>query len=252
MYCSTDSKRARWALDVRGTMFLRRPPFTHVGSVRALAGRADAWSVLGVQRGEDLADVKAAFRKLALALHPDVASGTADATRFAAVIEAYEAISQGRADDERPGPRPGGGPRAARVVGGVLVVSIDELKRDPDYTVHTVRLVLDGDDKVRAGGADAACAARLNVEWPAAEAGALGRERVHEVRAHSDDSVGDLRISLQSQLELPTRLQHGGRQRGGLAHELIAAGQLLGEHLFLRDYGLRDGATVHFAVRSTR
>ena len=63
------------------------------------------------------------------------------------------------------------------------------------------------------------------------------------------DSVADLRIELQELLALPPRLKYRHR-RDGAGHELVLRGELLGEHLLLRDYGVRDGDTLHFAVRT--
>ena len=77
---------------------------------------------------------------------------------------------------------------------------------------------------------------------------AVSTESIREVATSAWDSVADLRLLLQKELDLPERLQHGGRQIGGGQHELIYRGQLLGEHLFLGpDYEIADGDIVHFA-----
>ena len=97
----------------------------------------DPWTTLGVPRTADIDECKAAFRTLALSLHPDVSPHAADAAKFAAVVEAFESIEQGRAVQSSVGRR---GPRSARVVGGMLIVSVDVLRQDPAYEVHTVRV----------------------------------------------------------------------------------------------------------------
>ena len=132
------------------------------------------------------------------------------------------------------------------MVGGILVVSVEALKRDPEYDVHTVRLRFD--ESVAAGDKDGDSA--VGGPEPAATAGnALSVETIREVSASEWDSVADLRMQLQAELGLPEQLRQGGRQRGGGHHELIFRGQLLGEHLFLGpDYEIADGDLVHFAV----
>ena len=196
----------------------------------------DPWSVLGVSPTDDLDTCKSAFRRLALSLHPDVSSDPADAEQFAAAVEAYEAITSGVAESDRPRRA---GPRGVRTVGGVLVISIDVLKKDPAYQVFAVRLRLDGE---RSDGIDSAVSSSDGTE-----SAALSAETVHEVQCSAFDSVADLRMQLQAELDLPERLRHGIRHSGG--HELIYHAQLLGEHLFLADYEIEDGDTLYFAVR---
>lgn len=58
----------------------------------------DYYEVLGVERTSDAAGLKAAFRKLAMAHHPDRNSGSADATaKFKEINEAYTVL----ADDQK-------------------------------------------------------------------------------------------------------------------------------------------------------
>jgi len=57
---------------------------------------SDPWATLGVPRGAHPDAVKAAFRKRALALHPDTASG--DAAAFARLKAAYDAVLSGAAE----------------------------------------------------------------------------------------------------------------------------------------------------------
>lgn len=250
--------------DLKGAYF--RPAFVRVRprrtapmSKRVLAfafrGLAfqvrDAYKVLDVSPRASLDAVKAAYRQRALALHPDVSGDAGSAERFAEVVQAFEAIVNGSAADEDAFSRrrDDRSTRGARVVGGILVVSIDELRRDPNYEVYCLRLALHGDGEVE-GAPHSKDATATSAKGDVVDA--MSNETVHVVRASQWDSVGDVRRLLQQQLVLPQslRYEHGRHQEGGL--ELIAPGGcLLGEHLFLADYNLHDGDTLYFAVRRT-
>jgi hypothetical protein len=232
----------------RGVGWVARPlarlrPFsarTRLVTQRGLCGASatDPWATLGVPRNSDLDDCKAAFRRLARELHPDVSSDAADAAAFAEVVEAYRAIEQGDAE-VRPIIS---GPAGVRVVGGILIVSVDVLRRDPAYDVHTLRVRF---EEALQAEADAAVPPPPQ---PSAAGDALSTETVREVHTSAWDSVADLRMLLEAELELPERLRRGGRR-----HELIYRGQLLGEHLFLGpDYEIADGDIVHFAAARDR
>jgi len=229
---------------------------THAGLGRS----SSPWGVLGVSREADLDDCKEAYRKLALALHPDTNPSPDAAARFAVVVEAYQSIAGGGA---RGGPA---GLRGAHTVGGVLVVTLEALRQDPRYAVHTCRLILEEDSAPggRAGTVGAAAAA-VAEQAGALHAGggggagaggcgegssdALSTEHVHEVTCSPWDSVADLRQQLQVEVDLPERMRYVDRRGASGGHELIFRSQLMGEHLLLQDYGLVDGDTLHFAVR---
>ena len=222
---------------------------THAG----LGHSSSPWGVLGVSREADLDDCKEAYRKLALALHPDTNPSPDAAARFAAVVEAYQSIAGGGA---RGGPA---GLRGAHTVGGVLVITLEALRQDPRYAVHTCRLILEEEGSAPDGRAGAVGAAAAAVAAPAgalrgaggggAGSDALSTEHVHAVRCSPWDSVADLRQQLQVELRLPEPMRYAHRRGASGGHELIFRSQLLGEHLLLQDYGLVDGDTVHFAVR---
>jgi molecular chaperone DnaJ len=56
--------------------------------------RADYYEVLGVERGADVAEIKKAYRRLAIQCHPDKNPGDAEAEeRFKSVSEAYQVLS---------------------------------------------------------------------------------------------------------------------------------------------------------------
>ena len=55
----------------------------------------------------------------------------------------------------------------------------------------------------------------------------------------------DVRALVELQLKLP-QTQQRSRSRG--CNELLANGQLLGEHLFVHDYSIRSNDTLHFVV----
>lgn len=213
---------------------------------RELATRArDPFSVLGISPRASLDTIKSAYRHLALELHPDICKDPGSVDRFAEVVHAYEAITGSGDDGEGKRSRRSAGIRGQRVVGGVLVVSIDELRRDPAYHVFALRLKLNDDEGPGPSTGPATASAD-----PASSRAALCADIVHSVCASEWDSVGDLRRQLQQQLELPEslRYEHDRHRDGG--HELIApGGRLLGEHLFLADYELCHGDTLYFAVR---
>jgi hypothetical protein len=204
-----------------------------VGRGRAVlltgSAREDPWAVLGVRRGSDIEECKQAYRQLALSLHPDVGG---DATKFASVVQAYQEIEAGLGVTPRAR-----GLRGVRSVGGVLIVSIEQLKRDPEYTV---RVALDRDEAASNGGSSAT----------RTDCSALAAEVVHDVHASSWDSVADLRATLQEVLELPEMLRHGDLRNRAGGHEVLYRGQLMAEHLLLADYELNDGDTLHFAVKN--
>ena len=87
------------------------------GTLRWMAD--DPYSILGVQRTDDDATIRAAYRKLAKKFHPDVNPGKPEAAdRFKAIASAYDLLSdkdkrarfdRGEIDaagNERPPPRP--------------------------------------------------------------------------------------------------------------------------------------------------
>ena len=200
------------------------------------------WAVLGVARGADLDECKDAYRRLALSLHPDTNPSADAATQFLAVVDAYQEIAGGDA-------RGGGaaGPSGVRSVGGVLVITIDALRRDPRYAVYTCRLTLEETEGDEGSPRDPS---PPTAHDDAAAADSLSAEAVHhEVACSLWDSVADLRQQLQHELELPPRLRYDSLRGRSGGHELIYRSQLMGEHLLLQDYGVVDGDTIHFAVR---
>jgi DnaJ domain len=67
----------------------------------------DPFEVLGVTRTASSAEVRRAFRKKALAHHPDRNGGSPEAAaKFREAKEAYEAIREGKTHPPRPRPRP--------------------------------------------------------------------------------------------------------------------------------------------------
>nr|GEW21389.1 hypothetical protein [Tanacetum cinerariifolium] len=67
------------------------------------SGSSSLYDVLGVRVGADTREVKAAYRKLARVLHPDVGSGDSSADEFIKVHSAYSTLSdpEKRADYDR-------------------------------------------------------------------------------------------------------------------------------------------------------
>lgn len=61
-----------------------------LASLTLAAGTADHYKVLGVSKSAGQKEIRAAYRKLALELHPDKNSAADAAQKFAAVAEAWE------------------------------------------------------------------------------------------------------------------------------------------------------------------
>eukprot|EP00898_Chlorokybus_atmophyticus_P007228 jgi/Chlat1/7506/Chrsp61S07006 len=75
----------------------RRRGRQHQTGVSAATSASSAWSddyygTLGVQRAADKAELKAAFRRLALQWHPDVSNAPAAEERFKEISNAYEVL----------------------------------------------------------------------------------------------------------------------------------------------------------------
>lgn len=237
------------------------------------------YHTLGVARGASVDECKEAFRQLALAVHPDVGG---DAARFARVVGAWEHISLAAlASEASARPR---ALRGVRNVDGILLVSVSQLKADPLYEVHTLRIGMDdaegesyissptpaadaahthppithhakgdGGSASRAGGAEEKIKAEENLSTligKGGTGGALGTERVHLVRATPLDSIADLCDAVDAQLELPPDVRGVGQRDNG--NELVWGAQLLAEHLFVRDYPIRDGDTLYYVVQRWR
>ena len=83
---------------------------------------------------------------------------------------------------------------------GVLVISIDALKSDPAYEVHSVRVRFDedGDGATQGGPPDSTAKDTHQVSE-----GALSTETILEASSSALDSVADLRVLLEAQLALP-------------------------------------------------
>lgn len=225
---------------------LHRSAWRRALTIGAGASR-DPWATLGIPPTSDLAEAKVAFRKLALTLHPDVSGDAESVARFAEVVSAYEAIADGDVDAGASSRISGSRMRGVRVVGGILVASIDQVRRDANYQVHTIQLALEHEQSTAATSSSSATAEPREASSAATDA--ISTETVHVVRVSEWDSVGDLRRLVQEQLGLPAQLcyEHAPHSQGG--HEFIApGGVLLGEHLFISDYALKDGDVLHFAV----
>lgn len=78
-------------------MNLRRSKLLHQQSMRAFRSsnillKKDYYSVLGVNRGSNPADIKKAYFKLAKEYHPDVNKSAGAKEKFAEINEAYETL----------------------------------------------------------------------------------------------------------------------------------------------------------------
>ena len=97
----------------------------------------DPWTVLGLAPGSSWDDVRAAYRRLAKALHPDVGSGGGDAIRMAEVNRAFQLLSAAQtAPATEPEPEPQPSPVATAV--DELSFSIEQLPVDAFQSVLIV------------------------------------------------------------------------------------------------------------------
>ena len=91
-----------------------------------------------------------------------------------------------------------------------------------------------------------ACLQAILLDYPGGQLQDEALQNAEDSGATEFALVLDLR---QQGRDLPERLRLGGGRQRGDRHELIFRGELLGEHLFLADYNVADGDTMHFACR---
>lgn len=83
----------------RGGRAARRPRAARRRRCVAAAGQPDHYATLGVERGATPQELKRAYRRLALKLHPDVNKAPDAAERFAEAKEAYSVLSDEQVHD---------------------------------------------------------------------------------------------------------------------------------------------------------
>lgn len=236
---------------------------------RSYAGqRRSPHAVLGISAGSTPDMIKARFRALAKVHHPDAqpredAAQLAAAARMAELIEAYDALM----DDGL----------AARMQDSAVASScetytLEELADGGLHDLYELRLVLESSlleaplgspsppsatAAVAAGRLDAAespdaCAIAGDELAVAPRYGAqVGGGVALPTFADLDDSVLDLKRMLQQENGQAWGLVGRPRDRQGLAAgwELVFNGSVLSYHLFLRDYGINNGDTLHAVIR---
>ena len=97
--------KSRASPERRQTCSGRRNPFSCYRRIStATAGGMSLYEVLGVKRDASAAELRKAYRKLAMLSHPDKNLGVADAaSRFLRVTLAYEVLSDEQASKVRRG-----------------------------------------------------------------------------------------------------------------------------------------------------
>jgi hypothetical protein len=80
------------------------PPPPPSAAAAAPDASTDPYTLLGVPRSATRAEIKAAYRAKARAMHPDVSPLPGAGAAFAAVVAAYEALTDGTARSGRDGP----------------------------------------------------------------------------------------------------------------------------------------------------
>jgi curved DNA-binding protein CbpA len=208
----------------------------------------DPYTVLGVSRDADAAEIRAAYRRLVKRHHPDHNPGDPQAARrFEEVQEAYAALAREPASaptGARRGPAPNtGGPTGARRgpapnTGGPASAPPPPTAADPAIDARLadlerqVREAQSARERAERAAREAAAALRRE----AAAASAEGRRPTDEELGyvHTDDSLGQ--ILSDARAELSDRLSHAGDHPiARQVSDLIAGLENLAEGLDPRD-----------------
>lgn len=194
--------------------------------------------VLGVDKHSSEAEIKAAFRRLAMRLHPDTRGADVEDgdAALAEVVDAYGALTDAAFGAEH------------LVAAACEMYSLRELRDDAFHDVHDVVLLLEqellgGDDAVKAG-----IATELRVEAAAVVAGGSR----FAVNCSEYDAVSDVKRAIEAARGGAWALEGRPRDRDDLSTgwELVGAdGTPLSNHFFLLDYGLRRDDVIHAVVR---
>jgi curved DNA-binding protein CbpA len=106
-----------------------------------MSSSVDYYAVLGVQAGASPAEIKAAFKKLALRYHPDVYKGGDAEERMRLILEAYQTLSDSalrREYDARRGSGSGHGEQTDRASSAAAGQS-SARQRSPEVSPHARR-----------------------------------------------------------------------------------------------------------------
>lgn len=217
----------------------RRNPFGNCAAPsKPPAPKRSPYVVLGVDKHSSEAEIKAAFRRLAMRLHPDTRGADVEDgdAALAEVVDAYGALTDAAFGAEH------------LVAAACEMYSLRELRDDAFHDVHDVVLLLEqellgGDDAVKAG-----IATELRVEAAAVVAGGSR----FAVNCSEYDAVSDVKRAIEAARGGAWALEGRPRDRDDLSTgwELVGAdGTPLSNHFFLLDYGLRRDDVIHAVVR---
>ena len=217
----------------------RRNPFGNCSTPpKPPAPKRSPYVVLGVDKHSSEAEIKAAFRRLAMRLHPDTRGADVEDgdAALAEVVDAYGALTDAAFGAEH------------LVAAACEMYSLRELRDDAFHDVHDVVLLLEqellgGDDAVKAG-----IATELRVEAAAVVAGGSR----FAVNCSEYDAVSDVKRAIEAARGGAWALEGRPRDRDDLSTgwELVGAdGTPLSNHFFLLDYGLRRDDVIHAVVR---
>jgi hypothetical protein len=201
------------------------------------------YAVLGVEKHNTKAEIKARFRKLAKLCHPDLNQGVANEDlpyQMSALIEAYELLM---ADDFNSQVYD------SRVALDCEIYSIEELCQHRLYNVYALKIALEDEDGTYCAGTVSTLDETVGRETEDGLAVYLGD--IYDTEAHPLDSVSDLKRQLQRMHAVGWELEGRRKDRDGVATgwELVHDDVLLSYHLFLQDYGVREGDTIFAVVR---
>ena len=205
------------------------------------------YAVLNLRSSASKEDIKAAFRRLAKRNHPDLNPAQPRKECEAAmteIIDAYDRLMDGDF---------AGRVGTSRVALACEMYSIPELRLDLLHDVYSMRLALDSGDNESdlRGGADNP-SGDMGGSATSCSSTEISTQPMLEIVAHPEDSVSDLKRSIQSRFSEEWGMSCRMLDRDGIATgwEVVSGndGTVLSYHLFLSSYGLKDGDVVHAVI----
>ena len=218
----------------------------------------DPYKVLGVSKSASADEVKAAYRKLAKQLHPDLNPGDADVERrFKAVSQAYSIVGdpekrrrfdQGEIDASGQETAPAGGGFYRRYAGSQEGAKYSRFEFGQDFDVQDIFSDLFGQRQPRRG-ADVTYA--IKVDFLEAALGAKKRVRL------ADGKTLDINLKPGTEDGQTLRLRGQGQAARGQAAKGQTGGKgqpgdaLVRVEVSPHRYFVRNGRDIHLAVPIT-
>lgn len=203
------------------------------------------YAVLDLKTSATELDIKQAFRKLAKKYHPDLnpnLPAETSQTKMAEIIQAYEQLL----DDDFLGAKVGDG----RVALACEMFTLEELKMDKLHDVYSIKILFHEDSMGE-------------IESPLQnDTTDVSEEFLLEILSHPDDSISDLKRTIQGHYEtewglLGRRLDRDKvrtgwelicpdrRKKKKSEHDLL----VMSYHLFVHSYEIQHGDIINAVVR---